>query len=527
MSSAAGAVEDVMSATDRDRRSSSMTSSKTATDDDYHSADDNNGHAFEPLMSTNTTTITAGNRTLRPNSILKGSSQHKRSCSTGQQITLPFDSNDSTQQKLLNNTCNCRTKSVQILTPSQEKDEQDLWPNADTDAKRLSGDHNESRDFYTKYCAKCDKILTNIGFDYNNKHNMNKTSDENKCLSNKCYYCSDCDIYDNNTCATGAATACNGTGGSASAAAAAADGHTCSQYQCHRHQYNNSDNLSQYSLHMEKDFRYYFQHPYARLFVAYFVVFCNFLIFAEDPLSHSLMECSIPVLGNVISFVATKYPLDPFWIGVKVCSWLTAIVVGLVFGKYVLHHQLLRQVLRLKMFRDECGTWMIMFATAFISCFFFSIGYNCLLVWAHPAADKLIINSYMGMTYANFMKVAACGTWCGDFFTAWMITDMMLQDNLYPGWARRLRSFWHRHTTTRILVFWTGALVIAALVITLIVTDKINWDNLNKDLIASTELSRAFLASSILVMDLLIVMQDWDFPHFVCDLNIKLPGLVQ
>ncbi|CAG2119975.1 unnamed protein product, partial [Medioppia subpectinata] len=28
-------------------------------------------------------------------------------------------------------------------------------------------------------------------------------------------------------------------------------------------------------------------------------------------------------------------------------------------------------------------------------------------------------------------------------------------------------------------------------------------------------------------MDLLIVMQDWDFPHFVCDLNIKLPGLVQ
>ncbi|KAI7690547.1 hypothetical protein SSS_05460 [Sarcoptes scabiei] len=28
-------------------------------------------------------------------------------------------------------------------------------------------------------------------------------------------------------------------------------------------------------------------------------------------------------------------------------------------------------------------------------------------------------------------------------------------------------------------------------------------------------------------MDLLIVMQDWDFPHFVCDLNIKLPGLLQ
>jgi hypothetical protein len=30
-----------------------------------------------------------------------------------------------------------------------------------------------------------------------------------------------------------------------------------------------------------------FQHPYLRLFVCYLVIFCNFLVFAEDPLSHS------------------------------------------------------------------------------------------------------------------------------------------------------------------------------------------------------------------------------------------------
>jgi hypothetical protein len=38
------------------------------------------------------------------------------------------------------------------------------------------------------------------------------------------------------------------------------------------------------------------------------------------------------------------------------------------------------------------------------------------------------------------------------------------------------------------------------------------------------ELSRAFLASFILVMDLLIVMQDWDFPHFTTTLHVNLPG---
>lgn len=37
----------------------------------------------------------------------------------------------------------------------------------------------------------------------------------------------------------------------------------------------------------KKDLRYYFQHPYLRLFATYFTIFCNFLLFAEDPISHS------------------------------------------------------------------------------------------------------------------------------------------------------------------------------------------------------------------------------------------------
>lgn len=32
------------------------------------------------------------------------------------------------------------------------------------------------------------------------------------------------------------------------------------------------------------------------------------------------------------------------------------------------------------------------------------------------------------------------------------------------------------------------------------------------------------MASFILVMDLLIMMQDWDFPHFTTTLHVNLPG---
>lgn len=84
---------------------------------------------------------------------------------------------------------------------------------------------------------------------------------------------------------------------------------------------------------------------------------------------------------------------------------------------------------------------------------------------------------------------------------------MMLQDNLYPRWAPWLRRFWHHHTIARIMIFWSGALVIAGIVITIILADWICWDNLSKDLVSTTELSRALLASAILFMDLLIVMQ--------------------
>ncbi|GIY98455.1 transmembrane protein 117 [Caerostris extrusa] len=269
-------------------------------------------------------------------------------------------------------------------------------------------------------------------------------------------------------------------------------GHSETDYYS-RNSIGESEHQVTQTLYIEKDFRYYFQHPYSRLFVSYFVIFCNFLVFAEDPVSHSHTESEIPFVGHVFSFVATKYPPQWSWCILKVILWVIAIISGCFFGKYLIHHLLLI--------------------------------YNWFLQFGHPLYEAFHINSHMGITNANFMKAAASGTWIGDFVTAWMVTDMMLQDNLYPNWARPYREFWRSHGRIRIVIFWLGSIIMTALVVTLIVSDLISWDNLNRDFVATTELSRAFLASFILVMDLLIVMQDWDFPHFVCDLDIKLPGM--
>ena len=96
------------------------------------------------------------------------------------------------------------------------------------------------------------------------------------------------------------------------------------------------DAASTYSLFMEKDFRYYFQHPYCRLFISYFVVFCNFLIYAEDPVAHSRKECLIPMVGNDFAFIGTRYPPNA-WSLLKVVFWLVGIAIGLVIGKLLVH----------------------------------------------------------------------------------------------------------------------------------------------------------------------------------------------
>lgn len=97
------------------------------------------------------------------------------------------------------------------------------------------------------------------------------------------------------------------------------------------------DSMSVWSYFMpKKNFQYHFQHPYLRLFIAYFVTFCNFLIYAEDPVAHSMKECTIPLVGNDFAFVATRYAPNA-WSVLKVFLWLSAILLGIVLGKIVVH----------------------------------------------------------------------------------------------------------------------------------------------------------------------------------------------
>ena len=73
------------------------------------------------------------------------------------------------------------------------------------------------------------------------------------------------------------------------------------------------------------------------------------------------------------------------------------------------------------MFSDDQGSWMVMFLISLITIFIMSLFYNLFLMIGGESTEPYRISDLMGVRNDIFMKAAACGTWCGDFFTAWMV----------------------------------------------------------------------------------------------------------
>lgn len=78
------------------------------------------------------------------------------------------------------------------------------------------------------------------------------------------------------------------------------------------------------------------------------------------------------------------------------------------------------------MFRDNQGSWMVMFLTTIFCVFIFSYIYNAFLLIGGTSTEPYTISGLMSVRNSVFMKAAAVGTWCGDFFTAWMVRVISL-----------------------------------------------------------------------------------------------------
>lgn len=102
-------------------------------------------------------------------------------------------------------------------------------------------------------------------------------------------------------------------------------------------------------------------------------------------------------------------------------------MVGSLAGKFFFHKLVFNRWMKLSMFKRDSGSWMVMFLSTLVSLFIFSFLYNGFLSIEGDKLSFYKITSYLGLQNDTFMKAAGLGTWMGDFITAWMVTDMMLQ----------------------------------------------------------------------------------------------------
>merc|ERR1740130_459650 len=95
------------------------------------------------------------------------------------------------------------------------------------------------------------------------------------------------------------------------------------------------------------------------------------------------------------------------------------------------------------------------------------------------------------------------------------------------------RKWWMQTASgsVRLIVFWTTVSLTAAVASLLFLSEpqdpqKFAWDDFQTILkLDSTEVTRCFLAGTVVLLDMLVIFQDWDYPFFTHAPGAKMPGL--
>lgn len=268
------------------------------------------------------------------------------------------------------------------------------------------------------------------------------------------------------------------------------------------------------------------RHPWFRMYCTLHIIVCDFFIYGEDPIVDSEVGCTLPFAGNVISMMFGKYPWAsaPGFAALKLILFLGFGLAGIIVGRQILHHWLLRDTCKLKMFKGDKGTFLCMPICFAIFVYIGSMLYNATIPPELPP-----ITPYFGMNNRNFGKFAQCCTWLGDLSTVVMVWDAMFQDyDRFPNWAARFKETWNHGCggIFRVVATWLTIVVTTVFVFGAVVFagngTALAWSR--QSVLYTTEMSRIAFVVGILLADICIVVQDWDFPSFNQPLEIKIAG---
>lgn len=258
-------------------------------------------------------------------------------------------------------------------------------------------------------------------------------------------------------------------------------------------------------------------------------------IFGEDPTTYSKTPCRIGGIGHIINvFFPTSEDTLP-WIVLRVVL-VTSFLLGGVFFAKVLKSRL---ALRFEMFTYKGSYFIITAAVLVIDLVLCAKLYNwirwkvlCNSYTAACACEDVKCGGYISndlhIRNGTFAHLTQCGAFIADTLAVFSVLDLILQDDSVYRLGTGLNNvnisrFWEQYRTH--LLWGSFSVVMLLGVPSIFLSHKAlatyqqgnSWTH-------RSNVGRMVVAGCLFVVDLCIVTQDLDFPHFENSLEVMLLG---
>ncbi|KAF0685088.1 Aste57867_22962 [Aphanomyces stellatus] len=312
------------------------------------------------------------------------------------------------------------------------------------------------------------------------------------------------------------------------------------------------------------------RHPWTRVLTAVVLLGLNCLAHFINPVALSRASVSIPVVGTAINFLLREKLADDTTLtfSLRVSLAIATLLLSCILSRAIIFPMLRRRFTmfsgghaelgRLEAVKTSGGlvaakyrtvhafanggrpytqevyigslsqgSWVLMIAVVPFLMTLGAILYNAF------APTALAVTSVLPVRYIDMYPGVRGFSIVTSILILFSTIDVMLQDSprceaLYDGWLGCVRSVW-RHPWVRIPLFWLvfgGGIAFAILGLPLFQQLMVNLvlDHLSPDFYFM-ESWRAVVSGAVLMLDLVVLMQDWDFPTMASPKHISIPGL--
>ncbi|CAE7569483.1 tmem117 [Symbiodinium natans] len=286
-------------------------------------------------------------------------------------------------------------------------------------------------------------------------------------------------------------------------------------------------------------FQTYWRHPLVRLFFVIALFLLDLYVFGEDPTTYSMTPCLSSLLGPLVNLFLFRMSFDQLnrWLALRLLLLASFVSAGILLTRALKR----RLALRFEMFTYRGSTLVIGAVGVAVSLILSAQVYN-FIRWAtvtrnaeckQPVCDREWLSNDLHISNSLFARLTQCGAFLADSLAVFMVLDLILQDErTYINSGLRVFSnydligFWLKN---RGRILWGSFGVVAVWGVRSLLTSNetlLRYQTAKTAITSAhrSNIGRMAVAGLLLIMDICIVTQDLDFPHFENSVELKMFG---